>query len=66
VVDEITLLGSRCGNFSIALDLLARGQVKVGPLLSKTFPLEAGLEAFASVKETPCLKVLLATAASGT
>jgi threonine dehydrogenase-like Zn-dependent dehydrogenase len=66
VVDEITLLGSRCGNFSIALDLLARGQVKVGPLLSKTFPLEAGLEAFAYVKETPCLKVLLATAASGT
>ncbi len=66
VVDEISLLGSRCGNFSIALDLLARGQVKVGPLLSKTFPLEAGLEAFAYVKETPCLKVLLATAASGT
>jgi alcohol dehydrogenase len=66
VVDEITLLGSRCGNFSIALDLLARGQVKVGHLLSKTFPLEAGLEAFAYVKETPCLKVLLATAASGT
>lgn len=66
VVDEISLLGSRCGNFSIALDLLARGQVKVGHLLSKTFPLEAGLEAFAYVKETPCLKVLLATAASGT
>lgn len=66
VVDEITLLGSRCGNFSIALDLLARGQVKVGHLLSKSFPLEAGLEAFAYVKETPCLKVLLATAASGT
>jgi alcohol dehydrogenase len=66
VVDEITLLGSRCGNFSIALDLLARGQVRVGHLLSKTFPLEASLEAFAYVKETPCLKVLLATAASGT
>jgi ATP-dependent exoDNAse (exonuclease V) beta subunit len=31
-----------------------------------SFPLEAGLEAFAYVKETPCLKVLLATAARGT
>jgi len=63
VVDEITLLGSRCGNLSLALDMLARGQVKVRPLVSKTFPLEAGLEAFAYMKETSCLKVLLATLA---
>jgi len=63
VVDEITLLGSRCGNFPIALDILARGQVKVRPLVSKTFPLEAGQEAFAYLKETSCLKVLLATLA---
>jgi threonine dehydrogenase-like Zn-dependent dehydrogenase len=63
VVDEVTLLGSRCGNFSVALDLLARGQVKVRPLVSKTFPLEAGLEAFAYLKETACLKVLLSTLA---
>ena len=65
VVDEITLLGSRCGNFPIALDMLTRGQVKVQPLVSKTFPLEAGLEAFAYVQETSCLKVLLTTSASG-
>ena len=63
VVDEITLLGSRCGNLSIALDMLARGQVKVRPLVSKTFPLEAGPEAFAYLKGTSCLKVLLATLA---
>jgi alcohol dehydrogenase len=66
VVEEITLLGSRCGSFPIALDMLARGHVKVRPLVSKIFPLEAGLEAFAYMKEASCLKVLLSAAAGGT
>jgi 2-desacetyl-2-hydroxyethyl bacteriochlorophyllide A dehydrogenase len=60
VVDEITLLGSRCGDFRRALELLARGRVKVQPLVSKTFPLEAGLEAFQYLNTASCLKVLLA------
>jgi 2-desacetyl-2-hydroxyethyl bacteriochlorophyllide A dehydrogenase len=60
VVDEITLLGSRCGDFRRALELLARGRVKVQHLISKTFPLEAGLEAFEFLNTTSCLKVLLA------
>ena len=60
VVDEITLLGSRCGDFRRALELLARGRVKVQHLVSKTFPLEAGLEAFEYLNNTSCLKVLLA------
>jgi alcohol dehydrogenase len=60
VVDEITLLGSRCGNFSAALDLLERGQVRVQPLLSKVFPLEESLEAFEYLERTACLKVCLA------
>jgi 2-desacetyl-2-hydroxyethyl bacteriochlorophyllide A dehydrogenase len=60
VVDEITLLGSRCGDFRRALELLARGRVKVQPLVSKTFPLEAGLEAFEYLNSASCLKVLLA------
>jgi alcohol dehydrogenase len=60
VVDEITLLGSRCGDFRRALELLARGRVKVQHLVSKTFPLEAGLEAFKYLENTSCLKVLLA------
>jgi len=61
VVDEITLLGSRCGEFSVALELLEKGRVKVQPLLSKVFALEESLEAFEYVKRTPCLKVCLAT-----
>jgi len=60
VVDEITLLGSRCGNFAVALEMLARGHVKVQHLVSKTFSLEDGLRAFAYLDQTSCLKVLLA------
>ena len=62
VVDEITLLGSRCGDFRRALELLARGRVRVQHLVSKTFPLEAGLQAFEYLNNTSCLKVLLAPA----
>jgi len=60
VVNEITLLGSRCGNFAQALDLLCRGNIKVQELISKIFPLDAGVEAFEYINRTPCLKVLLA------
>jgi len=60
VVDEITLLGSRCGNFATALDLLQRGQISVQPLLSKVFPFEEGLAAFEYLERTACLKVCLA------
>jgi threonine dehydrogenase-like Zn-dependent dehydrogenase len=64
VVDEITLLGSRCGNFPPALDLLRLGAVEVLPLISKTFPLEAGLEAFTYLETASSLKVLLSTGAA--
>jgi alcohol dehydrogenase len=60
VVDEITLLGSRCGNFQQALGLLRGGHVRVQEMISKTFPLLAGLEAFEYMNRTSCCKVLLA------
>jgi alcohol dehydrogenase len=63
VVDEITLLGSRCGNFSVALGLLRQGRVKVQELVSRVFPLEAGPQAFEVLNEPDCLKVLLAPGA---
>ena len=59
VVDEITLLGSRCGEFPAALGLLQKGQIKVQPLLSKVFPLEKGLAAFEYLEREACLKVCL-------
>jgi len=63
VVDEITLLGSRCGNFQTALDLLKTGAIQVRPLISKVFPLAAALQAFEYLNSSPCLKVLLSNRA---
>jgi threonine dehydrogenase-like Zn-dependent dehydrogenase len=39
VVDEITLVGSRCGPFGPAIELLARGDLPVETLIEETFPL---------------------------
>jgi threonine dehydrogenase-like Zn-dependent dehydrogenase len=60
VVDEVTLIGSRCGRFPTALEQLRRGAVRVQPLLSRVFALEESLDAFAYVQEADCLKVCLA------
>jgi len=60
VVDEVTLLGSRCGLFAPALALLQQGHVTVHHLVNKVFPLELGLEAFEYLDQTSALKVLLA------
>jgi threonine dehydrogenase-like Zn-dependent dehydrogenase len=59
VVDEVTLLGSRCGVFAPALDLLRHEYVSVRYLISRIFPLERGLEAFEYLDQTSALKVLL-------
>jgi len=59
VVDEITLVGSRCGPFAPALDLLAAGKVEVQDLIAARLPLERGLEAFERAATRGVLKVLL-------
>jgi threonine dehydrogenase-like Zn-dependent dehydrogenase len=59
VVDEITLIGSRCGPFAAALELLALGQVDVEPLIHACYPLSEGLAAFERAKAKGVLKVLL-------
>jgi alcohol dehydrogenase len=59
VVDEITLVGSRCGPFAPALRLLERGLVDPVPLISDVFPLSEGHQAFARASEAGALKVLL-------
>jgi threonine dehydrogenase-like Zn-dependent dehydrogenase len=59
VVDEITLIGSRCGPFSPALELLATGQVDVQPLIHARYPLSEGLAAFEKAQSRGILKVLL-------
>lgn len=59
VVDEITLMGSRCGPFAPALELLAAGKVDVEPLIEHRFPLAQGLTAFEKAAEPGVLKVLV-------
>jgi threonine dehydrogenase-like Zn-dependent dehydrogenase len=59
VVDEITLIGSRCGPFAPALQLLAAGRVAVEPLIQARYPLEEGPAAFARAQQPGVLKVLL-------
>lgn len=59
VIDEITLLGSRCGPFTDALQLLANGAITVAPLLSASYPLEDAEIAFTHAARKDTLKVLL-------
>jgi alcohol dehydrogenase len=59
IVNEITLVGSRCGRFEPALRLLASGKVRVGDLISEELPLHRAPEAFARAGTKGILKVLL-------
>jgi threonine dehydrogenase-like Zn-dependent dehydrogenase len=59
VVDEITIVGSRCGRFAPALELLANGKIPVERLVSEIWPLSRGVEAMARTGEQGMLKILL-------
>jgi alcohol dehydrogenase len=59
VVDEVTLIGSRCGPFAPALRLLAQGLVDVAPLIEATYSLDEGLAAFEHARTRGALKVLV-------
>ena len=59
VVDESTIVGSRCGPFAPALRLLERGEVDPTVLIAERFGLERGVEAFARAAERGMMKVLL-------
>ncbi len=61
VVDEVTLIGSRCGPFPSALRLLDQRLVDVDPLIHETFSLDKGLVAFERAVAPGVLKVLLTT-----
>jgi threonine dehydrogenase-like Zn-dependent dehydrogenase len=59
VVDEITVLGSRCGPFGPALRLLAEGAIDPRPLIDARFPIGSGTAAFAEAARPGVLKVLI-------
>jgi len=59
IVNEITLVGSRCGRFEAAIPLLSSGRVNVGSMISDEFPLDRAPQAFACAAKKGVLKVLL-------
>jgi alcohol dehydrogenase len=59
VIDELTVVGSRCGPFEPALRLLASGAVDVGPLIDARYPLSRGLDALAHAARPGALKVVI-------
>lgn len=59
VVDEITIVGSRCGRFAPAIELLASGAVRVDDLISDELSLSDGVAAMEMAAEKGVLKVLL-------
>jgi threonine dehydrogenase-like Zn-dependent dehydrogenase len=61
VVDEINIIGSRCGPFEPALRLMESRQVDPTVLIADEFKLEDALKAFERAAETGVLKVLVQT-----
>ena len=59
VIDEVTLVGSRCGPFDRALDALEKGLVDVQPLIADRFNLSNGLAALQRAQQKGVLKVLI-------
>jgi threonine dehydrogenase-like Zn-dependent dehydrogenase len=59
VINEVTVVGSRCGPFPPALRALAHKHVAVTSLIDKVYPLSAGSEAVAHAARPGTLKILL-------
>ncbi len=57
VIDEVTVVGSRCGRFEPAIEALAAGRIPVHRLVEATYPLSEGVRAFRRARGA--LKVLL-------
>ncbi len=59
VIDEITIIGSRCGPFREAIDSLEKKRIDPIPLISKTFDLKDGVKAFNHASKRDVLKVII-------
>lgn len=59
VVDEITIVGSRCGQFAPALRMLEQKKIDVKPLISDIYTIDKSIEAFERNKEKSTIKVLV-------
>jgi threonine dehydrogenase-like Zn-dependent dehydrogenase len=65
VVDEVQLIGSRCGPFQAALRLLSQGLVDAAALIEARYPLAQALTAFEHARQKGALKVLVQVAEGG-
>lgn len=59
VINEVRLIGSRCGPFPPAINLLARGLIKVQSLISARFSLTQGLDALEFARQKKGIKIIL-------
>ena len=59
VIDEITVVGSRCGQFEPVLRLMEKGKIDTKPLISKILPFEKAIEGFELNRSKETIKVLL-------
>jgi threonine dehydrogenase-like Zn-dependent dehydrogenase len=59
VIQEISLIGSRCGPFAPAIRLLEGGHIRVDPLIHEHYPLTEGMRAMEKAAQRGTLKVML-------
>jgi threonine dehydrogenase-like Zn-dependent dehydrogenase len=59
VIDEITVVGSRCGPFDEAIDALQRKLVDVASLITHRFPLRQAEQAMEVATDSQAMKVVL-------
>lgn len=59
IVNELTLVGSRCGRFEASIPLLGHPQIRLEQMIAARYPLRQAPEAFAHAARRGTLKVLL-------
>ena len=59
VINEIRVLGNRCGSFPEALELLRNRRVEVEEMISRTYSLNEGKQAFTAAANSENIKILL-------
>lgn len=59
VIDEVTIVGSRCGPFAAAMRVLQQRLVNVEPLIDQIYPFDQAREAFEHAQQPGTLKIIL-------
>lgn len=59
VVNEVRIIGSRCGPFRPALEALTMGTVETRPMISESYPLENAVQALVRAEDPDVMKIIL-------